>query len=236
MGIEARRTETILAGTPKQQSVQYGALNPVAYFSVDGSTVAPRRGVVALANCNQCHVALSIHGTLRNNTEYCVFCHNPSNTDFTVRPNATVAADKTQPNQGINFNLMVHRIHFGSNATAAGTKNPYVIVGFGGSHNDFSDVGFPAMSPTGSTGALQNCTMCHVNNSELNLPVNANIVTDPQGWVNPNQPISSACSGCHVSKQEASHMVGNTTTLGESCTVCHKAGADEAVDKVHAQY
>jgi hypothetical protein len=31
-------------------------------------------------------------------------------------------------------------------------------------------------------------------------------------------------------------MLANTTVLGESCTVCHQAGAVEAVDKVHAQY
>jgi OmcA/MtrC family decaheme c-type cytochrome len=237
VGIETRRSETILAGTPKQQSVQYGALNPVAYFSVDGSTVVPRRGIVALANCNQCHVALSLHGTLRSNTEYCVFCHNPANTDFTLRPNAVNAADKLLPPQGINFNLLVHRTHFGPNAAADGAKNPYVVVGFNGSHNDLSDTGFPSMSPTGSTGDTRNCTICHVNNSQLNLPINANPVTDPQGWVNPNQPISSACSGCHTSKQEASHMLVNTSsTLGESCTVCHRSGAEEAVDKVHAQY
>ena len=42
IGLEARRTDTILAGTPKQQSVTYGAANPVTYFSVDGSKVTPR--------------------------------------------------------------------------------------------------------------------------------------------------------------------------------------------------
>ena len=48
IGLEARRTETVLAGQPNQQSMEYGASNPVSYFSVDGSTVAPRRLVVAL--------------------------------------------------------------------------------------------------------------------------------------------------------------------------------------------
>ena len=47
------------------------------------------------------------------------------------------------------------------------------------------------------------------------------------------QPISSACSGCHVSKAEASHFLANTDSLGESCTVCHAAGAQFAVDAVH---
>ncbi|MES1258618.1 MAG: OmcA/MtrC family decaheme c-type cytochrome [Acidobacteriota bacterium] len=236
IGLEARRTETILSGTPRQQSVQYGAANPVAYFSVDGSSVAARRQVVALANCNQCHVALSLHGTLRNNTEYCVMCHNPSNTDATTRAVATNPADKTLPPQGINFNMLVHRIHFGPNATADGAKNPYIVVGFGGSHNDFSTTLFPPFSPTGAAGDTRNCSLCHTNGSEQNLPLGKNPVVDPQGWLNPNQAVSGACSGCHTSKSEASHMLANTTVLGESCTVCHSSGAAYAVDQVHAQY
>lgn len=236
IGLEARRTETVLSGQPNQQSIEYGAANPVAYFSVDGSTVAPRRTVVALSNCNQCHVSLSIHGTLRNNTQYCVMCHNPSNTDATTRASATVAADKTMPPQGINMNLLVHRIHFGPNATTDGAKNPYIVVGFGGSHNDFSTTRYPAFYPTGPAGDTRNCSLCHTNSSEQNLPIGLNQVVDPQGWVNPNQPASSACSGCHTSKQEAAHMVTNTTALGESCTVCHSSGAAYAVDQVHAQY
>jgi OmcA/MtrC family decaheme c-type cytochrome len=237
IGLEARRTETLLAGRPNQQTVQYGAANPVSYFSVDGSTVAPRRVAVDLTNCNECHYKLSLHGTLRNNTLYCVMCHNPSNTDATTRVSATNPADKALPPQGINFNMLVHRIHFGPNATADGAKNPYIVVGFGGSHNDFSETLFPPLNPNGSPGDTQNCSLCHVNSSELNLPLGLNPVVDPQGWINPNQAISGACSGCHTSKPEASHMLANTTTeLGESCTVCHSSGAAYAVDKVHAQY
>ena len=234
IGGEARTTVTLLAGTTIQQSVTVGASNPVVNFSVDGSPVAPRRTVVALTNCNQCHVALSLHGGLRNNTQYCVLCHNPSNTDASTRAMATVAADKTAPAQGINFNLMVHRIHDGVNVVPAG-GTPYIVVGFGGSHNDFSGVLYPALSPTGSATYLQNCSMCHVNGSEQNLPTGLNPVADPQGWINPAQPVSSACSGCHVSKPEAAHFLSNTTVLGESCTVCHSSGAAYAVDAVHAQ-
>lgn len=237
IGGEARETVTILGGTTSQQSVEYSAQNPVTYFSVDGSTVAPRRTVVAEANCNQCHVALSLHGSLRNNVEYCVMCHNPSNTDASTRATATVASDKSAPAQGINFNLMVHRIHDGVNVVPAGGK-PYIVVGYMGSHNDFSTVGYPAMSPTGSVAYLQNCSMCHVNSTEQNdLPNmgSLNPVTDPQGWINPIQPISSACSGCHVSKAESAHFLANTDSLGESCSICHASGAQFAVDAVHAQ-
>jgi len=234
IGGEARASVTVLAGTTSQQTITEGASNPVVNFSVDGSPVQARRTVVALNNCNNCHVALSIHGSLRNNTEYCVLCHNPSNTDISQRVNATVAADKAAPPQGINFAMMVHRIHDGVNVVPAGGK-PYVIVGFGGSHNDFSNVLFPAMSPEGEATYLQNCSMCHTGGSEQKLPIGLNAVTDPQGWINPVQPASSACSGCHVSKPEASHFLANTTSLGEACNVCHAAGAQFAVDAEHAQ-
>jgi OmcA/MtrC family decaheme c-type cytochrome len=240
IGGETRTTVTVLAGTTAAQTVELGALNPVVNFSVDGSAVAPRRTVVAEANCNNCHVALSLHGGLRNNVEYCVLCHNPSNTDASTRATAVVAADKALPPQGINFNLLVHRIHDGVNAAADGTgpKNPYIVVGYMGSHNDFSGTLFPAMNGAGDATDLQNCSMCHVNGTEQNdLPLmgNLNQVTDPQGWINPVSPISSACSGCHVSKPEAAHFLANTDSLGESCTVCHAAGAQFAVDAVHAQ-
>jgi OmcA/MtrC family decaheme c-type cytochrome len=234
IGGEARIGVTLLAGTTTQQTVELGAANPVVNFSVDGSPVQPRRTVVALSNCNNCHVALSLHGGLRNNTEYCVFCHNPSNTDASTRATATVAADKAAPPQGINFNLLVHRIHDGVNVVPAGGK-PYIVVGFGGSHNDFSGVLYPAMSPAGEATYLQNCSLCHANGSEQNLPIGLNQVVDPQGWINPVQATASACSGCHVSKGEAAHFLANTDSLGESCNVCHAAGAQFAVDAVHAQ-
>jgi OmcA/MtrC family decaheme c-type cytochrome len=235
IGVEARRTETLLPGTTSQMSVTYGAVNKVMSFSVDGSALAPRRTVVATANCLQCHVEFTtIHGGLRNQTVYCVLCHNPSNTDASTRPTAVVAADKALPPQGINFNLLVHRIHTGANLPALGRS--YIVVGFGGSHNDFSGVLYPAMSPTGATGDTRNCSMCHTGGSEQNLPLGLNAVVDPQGPINPDQPIAAACTGCHADKPSASHALANTDSLGESCTVCHSSAGQFSVSSVHAQY
>jgi OmcA/MtrC family decaheme c-type cytochrome len=235
IGVEARRTETVLAGTTKQQSITYGAPNKVTYFSVDGSQVAPRRQVVAVSNCNQCHVNLSVHGSLRNNPEYCVMCHNPSNTDASVRGSAVVAADKNAPPQGINFSLLVHRVHDGVNMLGDGGS--YTVVGFGGSHNDFSNTLFPAMTPNGKATDLANCSLCHVKGSEANLPEGLNNVVNPQGYMNPEGATATACSGCHVAKDAAAHFASNTSPyFGESCTVCHQTGAMFAVDKLHAQY
>jgi OmcA/MtrC family decaheme c-type cytochrome len=235
IGVESRRTETVLPGTTTSMSVTYGAANQVVNFSVDGSPIVPRRSVVATSNCNVCHVSLSLHGSLRNQTEYCVLCHNPSNTDISQRVNASVPADKNAPPQGINFNLMVHRIHYGQNLQAAGKD--YTIVGFGGSHNEFNTIRYAPMSPTGNPGDTRNCSRCHLNGSEQNLPIGLNPVVDPQGYLNPIQAVSSACTGCHATQAESAHMLANTTSaLGESCTVCHASGAAFAISQVHAQY
>jgi OmcA/MtrC family decaheme c-type cytochrome len=233
IGVEARRTETLLPGTTKQMSVTYGAVNQVINFSVDGSAVQPRRTVVVISNCNKCHFKFSIHGSLRNQAVYCPLCHNPSNTDALTRANAQVPSDKTMPPQGINFNLLVHRIHTGENLPP---DRPYIVVGFGGSHNDFSDVRYPAMSPQGSPGDTRNCEMCHTNGSEQNLPTGLNPVVDPQGPINPVMAVTSACTGCHLATTTASHALSNTSSLGESCVVCHGSGAAFSVSQVHAQY
>jgi OmcA/MtrC family decaheme c-type cytochrome len=233
IGVESRRTEILLPGTTSQVSVTYGAKNQVMSFSVDASPLEARRTVVATASCNQCHVALSVHGSLRNQTEYCVLCHNPSTTDLPVRPNATVLADRALPPQGVNFNLLVHRIHTGENLPA---NRPFIVVGNGGSHNDFSDVRYPAMSPTGAVGDTRHCAMCHVGGSEQTLPTGKNPVVDPQGPINPILAVASACTGCHLDITTASHALAQTTTLGESCAVCHSSGGAFSVSSVHAQY
>lgn len=234
IGVEARRSETLLPGTTKQTNVTYGAANKVMSFSVDGTAMQPRRTVVATTNCNQCHSSLSLHGGLRNQTEYCVMCHNPSNSDAAMRPNSVVAADRALPPQGINFNLLVHRLHSGVNA--AEENRGLTVVGFGGSHNDFSEVRFPAMSPAAKAETLANCSLCHVNGSEQNLPAGKNQVTDPQGPIPVIQAIGSACTGCHVTPATASHVLANTTALGESCQTCHGSGTAFSVKQVHAQY
>lgn len=233
IGIEGRLTQTIYPNTPVSQSVQYGGLNQVIYFSVDGSPVTPRRTVVALNNCNNCHAKLEVHGGLRNNTLYCVMCHNPSNTDFTTRPTATVAADQKLPPQAINMALMVHKIHTGENL--AQFNQTYIVVGHGGSHNDFSDVRYPVMGPTGGTGDTTKCYICHVNGSEQNLPIGMNAVTDPQGMLTPSPTTTSACTACHLTDAAVAHARANTSPkFGESCDVCHGSAGAFAATQVHA--
>lgn len=238
IAIEARRTDTVpelINGATVQTSIEYGTPNPVTFFSVDGSPLANRRTVVEEANCNACHVNLQVHGSLRNNVQYCVFCHNPNNTDASLRSTDKTPSIANAPPQGINFNLMVHRIHYGVNQPST---RPYIIVGFGGSTNNFSGVLFPGLGPSGAVNDTANCSFCHVNSSEQNdlALTGLNPVTDPQGPINPVQPFTSACTGCHMDIATASHALSNTTSLGEACNVCHGTGGAYAVDQVHAEF
>ena len=81
IGIEGRRGLTLLPGTAQQLDHRVRRQQQVIYFSVDGIPVVPRRTVVAIANCNNCHTNLSLHGENRNQIEMCVLCHNPSESD-----------------------------------------------------------------------------------------------------------------------------------------------------------
>jgi OmcA/MtrC family decaheme c-type cytochrome len=234
VAMETELTATLLPGTTSAVTYNYNAINPVYYFSVDGSEVMPRRTVVSINNCNQCHYKLELHGGLRNQIEYCVMCHNPSNTDIYFRSVAKDPAQRTMPPQGIEFALLAHRIHDGVNMLADGGS--YTVVGYQGSVNDFSKTLYPEMSPQGDATDVQNCAVCHVNDSEANLPVGLNNVVNPQGWINPEGATATACSGCHVAKDAAAHFKAMTDpTLGESCTVCHQSGAAYDVDQVHAE-
>lgn len=234
IGLEGRRALTILPGTVSQQSTQYGAHNAVVNFSVDGSAVTARRQVVSLDKCNACHTNLSLHGANRDRIEQCVMCHNPSETDAIVRPVAQDATDKATPAQSVDFGYMIHHIHGGADIKAY-TGAGYTIVGYGGSHNDFSDVRYPVMNSSGGTGNIGYCEMCHVNSSEQNLPIGLNAVTVPQSAVNPMPRTTADCTACHATTNALSHAAGNTSTLGESCKVCHGPNGDWAVSKMHAQ-
>ena len=92
IGVEGRLSITLLPGTSQAVTTSYGGTNQIINFSVDGSPVTPRRTVVAMANCQNCHTYLEVHGDLRNNVTYCVLCHNPSNTDASARASATIAS------------------------------------------------------------------------------------------------------------------------------------------------
>lgn len=216
IGIETRRVSTILEGTQKQMSVQYGADNHVVNFSVDDGAIVPRRQIVTNEKCNACHFDIVLHGNNRNKVEQCILCHNPVETDAARRPAGQMPAET------VNMAIMIHRIHAGNQQI-----RDYTVYGFGNIPHNYNKVGFSA--------PLSACTMCHVNGSE-NVPVKAVAdIRDPRGFMDPVKPASGACLGCHVSKDAAAHALANTSAIGESCGVCHGVGKSAAVGKVHAR-
>jgi len=218
----SRVAEVLLAGTTAQQTVTESPFNNVTYFSVDGSPVVNRRTVVQVSNCNNCHVSLELHGGARRNTDLCIMCHNPSNTDFTQRPSATVVAQRSLPAIGIDFNLLIHRIHDGANLSAQGAS--YTVIGFNGSVNDFTTTLFPAFDPSGNPNMTANCSMCHNTGTEQNLPLGLNATTNGQAYINPAPAITAACTGCHADQTTSGHaMVMTSSTEGETCTACHSS-------------
>jgi OmcA/MtrC family decaheme c-type cytochrome len=224
ISLEGRRVEVIYAKTKTEKSVQYGPKkNAIMYFSVDGSKMAPRRTVVAMTKCQQCHVSLRLHGENRVDTiEHCVVCHNPMENDGVYRPKTEGAVNS------VSFQQMIHNIHGGEETKLTYGTEEYVIYGYGGSKNNFSEVRFP--------GRLQSCDMCHVNNSQqLPLPETNSMVQNPQGYMEKAGPATAACLSCHRGRAAVAHALTMTSSsLGESCAACHGPSADYSVSKVHA--
>ncbi len=228
IGIEGYRNIVLFPGTPTQQTIRDVGFNQVISFSVDGSVVAPHPVEITQANCNACHFAISAHGSIRQNVQYCLLCHNPTQTDAAVRPPSQT------PAQGIDFPVLIHRLHFGASGQAEAAAGPvqftpFVIYGFGGSANDFSGVRFP--------GDLRDCAKCHVNESQqVPVPATRIAVTNPRAYINPTPPNTAACTACHIEQAASAHAATQTDPkAGEGCGFCHAPGQTFSVDSVHAR-
>ncbi|HKX58557.1 MAG TPA: OmcA/MtrC family decaheme c-type cytochrome [Steroidobacteraceae bacterium] len=240
----------ILEGKPRVDVNGDGALDNLAVpasgltFPITDASPVPRRQVVELARCNECHNVLSLHGSNRtDNTELCTTCHNPNNTDIARRlppcsnpPDDPVAPGLGPDDQAIDFKYMVHQIHSAN----------YQACGFGNSIHDFTDLGFP--------GHLNNCEGCH--QPDTYYPVDGAVIqattfdagdrttlADDRA-VSPN---ASACSACHTSDLAKVHMEQNggdfdagKTVEGtivsegvETCALCHGPGRTADVKRMH---
>jgi OmcA/MtrC family decaheme c-type cytochrome len=217
-GLEARRAVTLNpAPVAGPATVNESAFNPVYYAAVTDATPVPRRKAVDVANCNVCHDQLAPHGRGRRNTELCVICHNPNESDR--RPAALF------PPEAIDFKRMIHRIHTGEDLT-----QDFTIIGTSGNPDNFNEVRFP--------GDRRDCVKCHVPAAYQVKDV------DPPGllptntlrdYYAPQQHYAAACLGCHDTRAAAAHAFVMTAPFGESCAACHGNAAEFAVDKVHAR-
>jgi OmcA/MtrC family decaheme c-type cytochrome len=241
--IEGRLSLELESGAPRST---VPLTNVHSFFSINEANgkPVPRRTSVELANCLSCHQVLSLHGSNRtDDINSCVTCHNPRNTDLSVRTIAATPPTDGKKEEALDFKTMIHGIH------AAGMReNPLQIVGFRGSNTyvfDEEAVQYP--------GNLGNCEGCHTATGytlplangvlattvgtgiDLQSPVDDTVVT----------PITSACSSCHDSAESKSHMTSqggsfNTTqeainagTVVETCNVCHASGRVSDVSVVH---
>jgi OmcA/MtrC family decaheme c-type cytochrome len=199
--------------------VRVAGFNPVAYVALDGSEPSPRREVVSGELCSACHSQLALHGGMRQNTEYCVLCHNPVATDEGQRP------AEAMPPTSINFRVLIHKIHKGVDLN----QKPYTVFGFGGRAFDFSNVLFP--------GDLASCETCHLPGTyginALNR-VQPTVISQGGEVLLSTLPIRSTCTSCHDSQAAVGHSELQTTESGiETCAVCHGAGKDKDVSEVH---
>lgn len=215
VGMEGYMMENI---SGSKDPVRVAAFNPVAYVALDGGQPTPRRQVVDLKKCDSCHQSLSAHGGIRQNTEYCVLCHNPNATDESRRP-----ADAMPPTT-INFPILIHSIHHGAEAA-----QPFQVYGYNGKPVNFSDVEFP--------GDLSDCQTCHLPGT-YGLPLvkgkQATTITQAGRVVVTILPVRSICTSCHDSQDALGHIELQTSPSGlETCTVCHGPNREFDVNAVH---
>ena len=231
------------------EEVEEAGRNQVYYFAVTDPVPVPRRVVVDNSTedefCNACHGVFSkdfsIHGNLRNDTEYCVLCHNPSNDDIIVRP---VEPGQTAITTSIDFREMIHKIHTGENLTV----KPYIIYGFGGSLHNFSNVLYP--------GNTSDCSACHLPNTNILDPGNGILGPDILATVNreftkvdgvnvvlqtfSTQPVITVCTSCHDNvgvTADGASLTGENHLGGaqpeSACVNCHAAGDPLGAAEVH---
>jgi OmcA/MtrC family decaheme c-type cytochrome len=175
----------------------------------DRGITQPRRQIVDIDKCNDCHDAdgagLALHGNNRvSEPQVCVLCHNPDATDIRQRPADPAMALDGKREVPIDFKRMIHGIHAG-----AELDEGLVVYGFGGNPHDYSTVEFPANS--------QNCLTCHLpgtygaENAWQALASTTDTgadVTSPVDDLNISQ-VTSVCSSCHDTVRATNHMLLN---------------------------
>ncbi len=244
-------------------STQIPVPNAIEYVAINDATALPRRDVVDVNKCKNCHGTLTMHGTGQTDrVDACVVCHNPNNTDIYRRPVAAPAGTTDgKKEESIDFKTMVHAIH-----GAGKRENPLVIYGYafpsaennGSEHVfDTSEVHFP--------GILNNCETCHLPDTytvPLASDVLANTVnTDPAATtpgddsdptlLDPADDLNitataAVCSSCHDNVLAKLHMdqngadfsvldlvVGTSSDNSEACAVCHGEGRLADVKVMH---
>jgi OmcA/MtrC family decaheme c-type cytochrome len=227
-------------------SDRVSATSEVAYFAITDTAPVPRRVVVdAPTKCDNCHDVLALHGGNRNNnTQLCVLCHNPNETDIAVRPRVDLNVEpppgpclgepgQADPNaincdplaggsvdgkkeEAIDFKRMVHRIHAAN----------IVVYGYGGSTHDYRDVEFP--------GILSDCHACHLEDPDT-MTLEDRSGEGGADWTQPTQDgvLASTIDSAPLSTDSLTNPSDdlNITPTAAVCSGCH----DSAVTQAHME-
>ncbi len=215
--------------------------NAIFYSPITDANALPRRAVVDIQKCDDCHNQLSLHGNNRTDKpEVCVTCHNPMMTDVNQRGADPCLSDLTDDDTPIDFKHMIHGIH-----ASGEIGKPYNVCGFRSSVHSFDFV-YP--------GRLNNCEGCHL--ADTYFPVDfAEVlgttfdVNDPSTLLDDRvvSPNASVCSACHIDVLDIEHMRQNGGDFNaskaadgtmissqiETCAVCHGPGRIADVKEMH---
>jgi OmcA/MtrC family decaheme c-type cytochrome len=235
------------------EDVDYeSASNATVDVLFDHATTLDPRELVTQANCNACHSDLQAHGGMRKLTALCVLCHTAGSEDKNVP-----SVENGTPGVTVDLKVMIHKIHnaehlpsvlgIGTNPdgsrTYAAPKQPYLVVGFNNSVNDFSEIAFPVwpnlniamprnqgyslLAPTDQATddvmrmGVTACAKCHGD------PDGAGPLPPPaQGDLAYATPTRAVCGSCHDDVIWDQPYVKNGQTMppqsdDSNCTVCH---------------
>ena len=160
-------------------------------FVPNGSPVVTTRDVIRTSSCNKCHDQLSFHGGSRRGMEMCILCHQPQTLD---------------PDSGntVDFKVMIHKIHMGSELPSVQAGQPYQIIGRNGAVSDFSTVVDPA-DP-------RRCEACHEQTTGA-----------AQAKAYYSEPTATSCGSCHDNVNFATGVnhPGGPQTNDVQCSYCH---------------
>ena len=161
-----------------------------------------RRDIVDVSSCFTCHAKFEFHGEGRQDTKYCVVCHNDQRkfgrTNSTPTGNAySGSVNRINDHSEGDFPNFIHRLHMGEELTKTGYN-------YGGLN--MNEVTYPQDH--------RNCTKCHTASTST-----------PQGdnWF--SKPNRFACGACHDSVDWTADHHGAIRTDDSACAGCHDAAA-----------
>ena len=170
--------------------------NDIYNFVPDGGNITSTLLISSTTTCNLCHDPLEAHGGVRQDYALCVLCHNP---------------DAVDPETGnsVDFKVLIHKIHRGSELPSVMGGHPYYIVGHNQAIQDYSGVVWPT--------DLRHCDYCH---------------TGPNKEDTLMYPSRAACGSCHdnVDFTTGANHSGLVQTNDDHCSSCHQSTMTKEFD------